>query len=91
MKVFAKDSNAKLDYSINWAPWLVKAGNDAIQASEWIAPAGISATGETFTSTRTTIWLQGGELGQEYDLINRITTVGGRIEDCTIRIKIVAK
>ena len=85
---FSKDPNAILDYQINWATWL---GSDTIASSAWTVPAGITQTSATNTTTTATIWLSGGTEGTDYDLINRITTVGGRTDDRTITIGLAQK
>jgi predicted transcriptional regulator len=53
---YLKDSNATLDYGINWAPWL---GADTITASAWTVQTGltIATPAASFTTTTTTIWL----------------------------------
>jgi hypothetical protein len=91
-KRFVKDPNAVLDFSIDWAAWL---GSDTIDTDPadcaWTVPAGITSTLQTNTTTAATIWLSGGTLGAEYDLVNRIVTAGGRTEDCTITIVMESK
>jgi hypothetical protein len=89
-KIFEKDPDATLDFSIDWSAWLAKV-SDTIQASEWVVPSGIALTNETFSSTKAIVWVSGGELGRRYELTNRITTSGGRIEDQSIVILIVSK
>lgn len=81
-----KDPDAVLDYEVNWATWL---GTDTIATSEWLTAEGISEADATNTATATTIWLSGGDVGQVYDVVNRITTVGGRTNDQTIRVRIM--
>jgi hypothetical protein len=80
---FVKDPNAVLDYQVNWSTWL---GADTIQSSSWVVPAGITKTSESNTTTTATVWLSGGTAGQEYLVVNRIVTVGGRTEDRGLRI-----
>jgi hypothetical protein len=85
---FNKDPDARLDYMVDWTSWL---GEDTIANSEWVVPDGITYEADTFTSTTATVWLSGGSLGSSYDVVNRITTVAGRIDDRTITIKIRQK
>lgn len=85
---FIKDPDATLDYTRDWTDWLAASGADAIVSSEWITPAGIVVEAQSNTENTATIWVSGGTLGQRYQLVNRITTNGGRIDDRTIVIKI---
>lgn len=88
MSRFNKDPDARLDYKVDWTSWL---GSDTISTSEWIVPNGITYEADTFTDTSATVWLSGGSLGSSYEVVNRITTVAGRIDDRTIIIKIRQK
>jgi hypothetical protein len=85
---FVKDPNATLDYSVDWTDWL---DTDTISGVAWTVPAGITQTAVAATTKVATIWLSGGTAGQSYDLICRITTAGGRIDDRTISIMVREK
>ena len=84
---FTKDPDAVLDYSVEWSLWLA---GDAISSSEWLLEDGaiLEKATDTHTSTKATIWLQGGQEGITYLVTNRIVTVGGRTDDRTISIKV---
>lgn len=84
---FRKDPQAILDYQIDWSSWLQ--GGDTISASTWTVPSGLTRTNDVFTSTTTTVWLSGGTAGQRYEVINHVTTAGGREDDRTIYISVV--
>jgi len=91
MTEYTKDPDAKLDYSKDWASWLA---GDTIATSDWtitgpdnsliksVSPAPSNST------TKATVWLEGGTDGAVYTVRNRITTAAGRIEDATILIRI---
>ncbi len=83
--VFVKDPDARLDYEVDWSDWL---DDDTIVDSEWLVPDGITSDADTSTTTTATIWLLEGDAGRSYDVVNRITTAAGRINDRTIKIKI---
>ena len=83
-----KDPNEVLDYAVNWASRL---GADTIATSSFTVPSGIVKDSETSASQTATIWLSGGVEGQKYSILNRITTVGGRTMDQTVKIKIKSK
>lgn len=80
-----KDPNDVIDFQVTWATWL---GTDTIATSTWIVPTGITKDSDTNTTTTTTIWLSGGTAGTFYELVNRITTVGGRTRDFTCVIEV---
>lgn len=80
-----KDPSARKPYGIDWTGVI---GADLISTSTWEAPAGIVQEGGTSTATTTAVWVSGGELGRSYDVVNRITTLGGLVDDQTIRFVI---
>lgn len=88
IKIFPKDPDALLDYSIDWTEWL---RDDVILTSVWTVPAGITDALESNSAYLTSIWLLGGTAGTAYSLVNRITTKSGRIEDRTITINVVER
>ncbi len=86
---FFKDPDAVLDYGVDWTAWL---GSDTILTSAWaVTPTGLAAERGSNTTKTTTIWLRGGTLGQAYDVVNRITTTGGRTDDRSLKVIIRAK
>lgn len=84
--IFIKDPSAILDYSVDWTGWL--ASGDTIVTSSWTVPEGITEDSESQTTTTATIWLSGGTEGEDYTLVNKIATAGGRTEERTITIKV---
>lgn len=89
MATFDKDSDATLDYKIDWADYL---GADTITSSQWILPsADITEVVSVNTTTAATIWLSGGVINRRYTVTNRITTSGGRTDDRSITIHVVKK
>ncbi len=84
---FTKDPDAVLDYSVDWSAWLA---GDQIASSEWLLEQGalIEKVTDTFTATKATVWLRGGQVGTTYLVTNRIVTVGGRTDDRTISVKV---
>lgn len=84
--IFIKDPNAIKDYSIDWDTLYLK-GLDTIATSTWTVPTGITQVGSATNSTTvTTIWLSGGTAGQQYEVTNRIVTVGGRTDERTLTL-----
>ena len=85
-----KDPDARMDYGVDWAGWLV--GDDVIQTSAWnITGEGLTVEHFEFTDTSATIWISGGVVGRSYEMVNRITTLGGRRDDRTIIVRIGEK
>lgn len=79
----------RLDYSFNWAPWLL-AGDSVTEYAFSLVPAAeapglqIDATGRV--GPLCTAWLVGGVNGVTTDLRCRITTAQGRVVERTLRI-----
>lgn len=86
MTTFIKDPDAVLDYSVDWSKWLA---GDQIETSTWsVSDPAIEASGDSNTTTRTTVWLAGGVAGQSYTVTNRITTTGGRTDDRSLVLQV---
>lgn len=91
---FVKDPQATLDYIINWGDnWL---GTDTISASTWTLPSNMAhpqlvKVTDTFDNDKATVWLSSGTVGTSYDVINRITTAGGRTDERTIVLAVRQK
>lgn len=83
-----KDPQAVKDYGFIWAPWL---GSDTITASTWASDNGITINSSSFTTTTTTVWLSGGTEGLVYNIVNHITTAGGRQDDRTLVVQVVSQ
>lgn len=85
---FTQDPDAKENYGIDWLSWLEGA---TILTSEWDVESGITGYNETFDSTSTGIWFQGGTNGGRYRATNSITASDGRQTDRTIIINTIDK
>lgn len=88
MPTFTKDPDEVLDYQIDWEERLTE--DDLIATSDWDVPIGIIEDSSSNTTTTATIWLSGGYAGEQYRLVNRIVTVGGRTLEEAINITVVA-
>lgn len=91
--VTPKDPDERLDYFINWEARL---DGDTIDDSDWSLdasadPDDLVIDEVTVDGDKTYVWFTGGTVGQTYEVLNRITTVGGRIMDQTMKLKIKAK
>ena len=81
-----KDPDEDQDYSVDWSSYL---GTDTISTSTWTIPTGLTGGAESKTATTTTVWLSGGVGGQEYEVLNEITTVAGRTYQKTLVIPVL--
>jgi hypothetical protein len=70
-----KDPAETIDYSIDWTGRLATA--ETISGSSWSAP-GLTVVSTSYLSAISTVWVSGGSAGTTYDLVNTITTSGGR-------------
>ena len=80
-----KDPAAVLDYTVNWETWLEE---DAISTATWTVPSGLTKDSDAKSTTIATVWLSGGTVGENYEVICHIVSVAGREDDRTIRINV---
>lgn len=86
VKVWTKDPDAELDYTLDWSQWL---DSDTLSSASWATtPTGLSITNTTTTTTLAAVWLSGGSHGSDYDVRCRVVTAGGRTDDRTIRLQV---
>ena len=74
-----KDPDSIIDYGVDWSAWL--GSGETIITSAWPETGGLVNEIESFTLTRSSIFVSGGTVGASYTLTNRITTNFGRTED----------
>jgi len=94
----AHDPDARLDYEINWGPFVDELGetqpgwlyeDDVIVSSTWKdATGGLAIDTDSHTDTHAKVWLTGGTPGETGSVTNHVTTAAGREDDRTLRIKI---
>lgn len=83
-----KDPDEVVDYGVNWAdPTSDALAGDTILTSTWVVPPGITKDSAGNTATTTTIWLSGGTVGENYEFVNRVVTVGARTFDQTVKLR----
>lgn len=87
---FKKDPDATLDYTFDWSAYLAPSG-DTISSVLWVLTSGITKTTQQNSSTTATCFVSGGVEGMSETLTCRITTVGGRIDDRSITLKIISR
>jgi hypothetical protein len=72
---FIKVNTEILDYTVDWALWLV---TDTISTSTWAVTTGITVASSSNTTTTGTVFLTGGSSGITYTVTNTVVTAGGR-------------
>lgn len=79
----------KMDYVWDWTGIL---NGDEIQSSVFVAPSGLTKSGENSTTTTAGLTLEptppGNHEGREFLVTNRVTTQGGRILNATVIIEV---
>jgi hypothetical protein len=87
---YIKDPDATLDYEIDWTDWL---NGDTISSMSYTADSGITVETAMCTETTTSsfLWVSGGTVGESYEVVCRVTTAAGRIDDRTLKFKIKQK
>lgn len=81
-----KDPDSVLDYIFDWTDWLADI-EDTIFSILFIAE-GISVNSFSHDGVTATAFISGGVVDVPANLICRITTAGGRVEDCSLKFKI---
>lgn len=81
-------AGSNLDFSIDWKNRLA---GDTIVSSSWRSPSGLPLGTTLLDSTNTvaTVWVSGGAAGQNYIVINTVTTSGSRVFVCPFKIPVV--
>lgn len=88
--VIPKSPGATLDYYLNWADWLAKAGNDTLDTAE-VTATGVTVDSYDIVGTRVRAWVSGGAAGTTASLTFRVTTAGGRTDSRSVYLKIKAR
>lgn len=74
----AKDPAAIKDYGLDWTDWLA---GDELTTSTWESEDDdLELSDDTLTTTTATVFIAGGQAGQNYTVINTVTTDGGRTD-----------
>lgn len=87
MKTVAKDPSEVLDYTLDLTAPLTL-DDDTISAHTVTVPTGITKTSDSHSDTEVVAWLSGGTHGTNYPVIYQATTVGGRVYERTIEVRV---
>lgn len=88
MDTYTKDPSARLDYGVDWQPFLDTTDGDTIASAVWVSPDGITVEDQSVTTNVHKAFISGGTDGEAYRVTSRITTTEGRIQDSSILILI---
>jgi hypothetical protein len=84
-RIFTKDPDARLDWKFDYDLWLE--AEESILSAE-ILTEGVTVDDRDVQPRSVKVWLVGGTAGVTAQVTCRITTILGRIDDRTIRIRI---
>lgn len=89
MSYYLKDPGARVDYGIDWAPYL---DGQSILASEWrifpLETGGIVMVEASFAGARAAARLQGGIVGRTYRLSNLVTLSDGSVDERSLILRV---
>jgi len=89
MSFYLKDPGSRIDYAIDWAPYL---DGQEIEASLWtVAPdeeGGIAVEEASFTIVRSAARLAGGLPGHSYSVTNRVTLTDGSVDERSLALRV---
>ena len=89
MSYYLKDPGSRVDYAIEWLPYLA---GQTIEASQWtVDPAeqdGLAISDPRGDGSRTAASFTGGIVGQVYRVSNRVTLSDGTIDERSICLRV---
>jgi len=84
-----KDPDATVDFTIDWSDLLAESSpQDTIASSSWTANQGVVVDRDSNTTTTATVWVSGGTVRKYSELVNTVTTAGGRTYERTVYVKV---
>lgn len=92
MSFYLKDPGSRVDYAIDWSPYL---DGQAIAASLWsVVPdeaGGVAVEESSFEPARSAARLAGGLIGHAYSVSNRVTFSDGSTDVRSITLRVEAR
>lgn len=85
-----KDPEEVLDYQVDWSPRLVT-GETLATSLFTVASGTITISSQSNTTTVTTVWLAAGTPNTVVQILNKVTTSGGRTYEQTVRLRLREK
>jgi hypothetical protein len=92
MSFYLKDPESRVDYAIDWSPYL---DGQAIQTSQWLVvpdeAGGVAVEDSSFEPARTAARLGGGVTGHSYSVSNAVTFSDGSADRRSITLRVEAR
>lgn len=92
MSFYLKDPLARVDYAIDWSPYLE---SQTIEASLWLVVPdeadGVAVEEASFEPARTAARLSGGKIGHSYAVSNQVTFSDGSTDVRSITLRVEAR
>lgn len=83
---FVKDPDAVLDYLFDFSGWLDDA--ETIQSYTVTVSDGLTKDSDSESAGTVTVWLSGGQAGDNATVACRVTTSAGRTDERTATIRV---
>lgn len=87
LATFSKQPEDVQDYDIDYNEWLTDLEDTASNCSV-VADTGIEVRAYTLNAGIVKVWLAGGTSGVKYKVTATVTTVGGRIKQAEVAVKV---
>lgn len=82
---WTKDPDAVLDWRFDWSDWL--GDGEEITSRDITVEPGLDLDSESADTQTVTVWLSGGDPGNNYTVACRIQTTAGRTDERSIVIR----
>lgn len=84
-----KQPRDRRDIVIDFGPYLEKLGGDTIgSVTSFVQPEGLPLIGINHDGHLVKQWIEGGEDGHTYQITLVGTTVGGRVKEVEVRVRV---
>jgi hypothetical protein len=92
MSFYLKDPHSRVDYAIDWSPYL---DGQTVETSQWlVAPdeeGGLAVEEASFEPARTAARLTGGVIGHAYSVSNEVTFSDGTTDVRSLTLRVEAR
>lgn len=86
----AHDPADYLDYYVDWSNELD--GDIIVNSNFALTTTGtLAISAQSFANTVSSIWIEGGTVGEVGKFVNEIETLGGRVENKTVLLKVATQ
>lgn len=89
LKRFEKQPGDTQDYDIHFGEWLAEFGDNDSPTSHTVkTDPGVTVLSAPRNGSTVKVWLSGGQHGRNYKVTTTLFTLGGRIKEAEIQIKV---